>query len=253
MPKPSSVLQQELKKAGLTDKEALVYHALLSMGPSNVAHIAKYADLKRPITYVTIESLVKRGYVALVPQEKKTIYMALSPEIIYDEVKDRYQGVAKLLPHMMELFAEGRKIPKLHVLEGTKAMLKIYRDITHPTGTGVRDVSAFVSPHAAPKEFDANWSWFATALKANRMHLREIFTEDSLDHPYLASVSNLPNHESRVISGFNPFESDTLLYEKKIILFSFEKKFVAIIESADLFTSFQSLFEIAWSTARKPE
>ncbi|MEK7530742.1 MAG: helix-turn-helix domain-containing protein [Patescibacteria group bacterium] len=250
MPKPTAALQQELKKAGLTEKEAAVYHTLLALGPSRVAHIAKHADLKRPITYVTIEALMKRGYVALVPGEKKTMYMALSPEIIYDEVRDKFQGVAKLLPHMMALFAEGRKIPKLHVLEGTKAMLKIYRNITHPTNDKVRDICAFVSPHAAPKDFDANWGWFSEALNARKITLREIFTEDSLDHPYWVAVQRLPNHESRVVSGFAPFESDTLLYDKKIVLFSFEKKFVAVIESADLFTSFMSLFEVAWQSGK---
>ena len=245
------MLHKELQHVGFTEKEASVYIALLHLGPSRVSTVAKYSDLKRPITYVTIDTLAKRGYVSLVPKEKRLMYMALSPEFVFDDVQRKARNIAKLFPKMMEIFSEGKHIPKMQVIEGIQGMVKLYVDITSKKEPG-RELRAFVSPSATPVEFDMNWDLFTTALKENRLKMREIFTDDSVDHPYLEHVAKFSNHETRIAHGFKPFQSDTMLVDNKIILFSFERSFAVVIESSDLYTSFSSLFEIAWQ-AGTPE
>jgi len=174
--------------------------------------------------------------------------MALSPEFVYEDVQERARNITRLFPKMMDLFSEGKKIPKMHIIEGVTGMIKLYNDITSGRDGKVHELRAFVSPNTAPKEFDVNWELFTSALKAGRLHMREIFTEDSLEHPYLQNITKFPNHEGRIIKGFRPFESDTLLVDEKIILFSYEKSFAVVIESPDLYTSFGSLFDVAWKS-----
>jgi predicted DNA-binding transcriptional regulator len=248
MKKEHAVLHGELQRIGFSDKEASVYLTLLHLGPSRVSAVAKHAALKRPITYVTIDALARRGYVSIVPKEKTLMYMALSPEFVYEDVQERARNISRLFPKMMELFSEGKKIPKMHVIEGVPGMVKLYADITSGHDGKALELRAFVSPHIVPESFDVNWSMFESALRGGRLKMREIFTEDSLGHPYLDSVRKLPNHEGRIIKGFKPFASDTLLVDEKIILFSYEKSFAVVIESPDLYTSFGSLFDVAWQT-----
>lgn len=53
-----------LRKAGFSEKEASVYFALLTGGPSGATEIAERAGINRSTTYVILDSLAKRGLVS---------------------------------------------------------------------------------------------------------------------------------------------------------------------------------------------
>ena len=71
---------QELKKLGLSDKEAKIYYTSLSRGPETAPNLAKLAYVVRPTTYVIIEGLIKKGLMSSFEKGKKTFYVAESPE-----------------------------------------------------------------------------------------------------------------------------------------------------------------------------
>ena len=47
----------ELEKTGLTENEAKVYLAALELGETTVIRLAKKAGIKRPTTYLVVDSL----------------------------------------------------------------------------------------------------------------------------------------------------------------------------------------------------
>lgn len=53
-----------LRKAGFSEKEANVYLALLTGGPSGATEIAERACINRSTTYVVLDALSKRGLVS---------------------------------------------------------------------------------------------------------------------------------------------------------------------------------------------
>ena len=53
--------EEELRKYGLSEKEAKVYLALLKKGPSTVNEIAESADLVRTTTYDILKILREEG------------------------------------------------------------------------------------------------------------------------------------------------------------------------------------------------
>ena len=76
-----------LKKIGLSENEAKVYLATLELGSSTAQQIAQKAELKRPTTYVQLETLMKRGLVtsfekgpSTSPGQGKTMLRAEDPE-----------------------------------------------------------------------------------------------------------------------------------------------------------------------------
>ena len=75
-----------LEQTGFTKKEALVYLALLELVQGNVSEIAKITELKRPIIYVILEGLIKRGYVSELPNKKINTYQASDPSIILSKL-----------------------------------------------------------------------------------------------------------------------------------------------------------------------
>jgi predicted transcriptional regulator len=61
-----------LKTAGLDEKEAQVYLGLLELGTASVQLIASKAGLKRPTTYLILDSLQAKGMVSIIPRAKKS-------------------------------------------------------------------------------------------------------------------------------------------------------------------------------------
>ena len=57
------MLEKELEKIGLTEKEAAVYLALLKLGPTTALKIARETGIKRPTVYTTLDALKGRGLV----------------------------------------------------------------------------------------------------------------------------------------------------------------------------------------------
>lgn len=76
------LIELELRKLGLTEKEVRVYLAGLELGPSSVKQIAQAAKITRPTTYEIIKNLEGKGLFAAVKQKKKRLFVAQSPERI---------------------------------------------------------------------------------------------------------------------------------------------------------------------------
>lgn len=74
------MFEKYLEDIGLSEKEASVYLALLSFEKALVSDIAEKAKIKRPTTYVVLETLEKKGLVSESSIDKKTYYIAEPPE-----------------------------------------------------------------------------------------------------------------------------------------------------------------------------
>ena len=65
---------KELEAIGLTEKESVVYVALLSLGTGTAYRIAEECSVKKPTVYVILEDLRKKGLVLKVPHAKKALF-----------------------------------------------------------------------------------------------------------------------------------------------------------------------------------
>ena len=67
-------LLKNLGQIGLTDKQAKVYLALLSLESSTAYEIAQHCEVKKPTVYVILEELRQKGLVLKVPHAKKALF-----------------------------------------------------------------------------------------------------------------------------------------------------------------------------------
>ena len=100
-------LQNDLQNIGLTDKEASVYLSTLELAQASVQDIGKKANVNRTTTYVVLESLIEKGLVSTLDKDKKTYYIAVSPdnlesifEIQKKEIEERKKNFEKILPNL---------------------------------------------------------------------------------------------------------------------------------------------------------
>jgi sugar-specific transcriptional regulator TrmB len=79
------MLNLELRKLGLKEKEVSVYLAALELGFTSVQNIAKQAQLSRPTVYEIIKELIKKGLMREVKRQgnvrgERTYFAAESPD-----------------------------------------------------------------------------------------------------------------------------------------------------------------------------
>ena len=107
-----SDLIHTLGNIGLSEKEAAVYLALLSLETATAYQIAEHCEVKKPTVYVILEDLRKKGLVLKVPHAKKALFVA--------------QDIIEYLSAQESRLKAARAIvPKLHVL-GSRPKESVY-------------------------------------------------------------------------------------------------------------------------------
>jgi len=104
------MLEKDISKLCLSNKEAKIYLAALELGPSPVQIISQKAKVNRATTYVIIDSLMEKELVATFSEGKKTFFVAEPPECLLDYLKSKKNLVEKKISLLTE------KIPELRSL-----------------------------------------------------------------------------------------------------------------------------------------
>jgi len=78
--KEIEILPLELRKLGLTEKEAMVYLAALKLGYTSVQEIAKKAQISRPTAYGVIKALENKELISQSREKGKRYFTAQSPD-----------------------------------------------------------------------------------------------------------------------------------------------------------------------------
>ena len=234
-----------LRAQGLTEKEASVYLALLELGPASVLALARRTGLKRPTIYLVLDDLSRRGLTALVPREKKKLFVALPPERLREDLENKLETLNKLLPQLTAIYRTQTARPAIQLFESKDGIVEAYREITE---SDAKEILSFFSLETIPPEFQISYKMFADAFRKGKRGREIVYTADR-HHPYLKDVASIRNYEVRFTAAPNKFLTDNIVYGNKIALFSFQKRFALIIESEDVARSMRSLFELAWQAA----
>ncbi len=106
-----SALLRSLEEIGLSDKEARVYLALLSLESATAYRVAERCGIKRPTVYVTLDDLRKKGLALKVPHAKKALFSAKNIREYVEEQRAKVRTVEQLLPQFEQL----RTVPGANV------------------------------------------------------------------------------------------------------------------------------------------
>ena len=74
------ILPLELRKLGLTEKQASVYLTALELGYTSIQKIAQKAKISRPTTYEIVKTLKQKRLISESRDKNKTYFIAESPD-----------------------------------------------------------------------------------------------------------------------------------------------------------------------------
>jgi len=256
----SSSFENSLQKMGLSEKEAKVYLASLSLGASPVQKIAEEAKVNRATTYVMIESLTERGLMGSFEKGKKTLFVAQPPEHLQHLLNEEMARVEKkksvlveILPQLKEILALAGERPTVTLFEGKNGLREIHEDLIK-FGKKSGSIDNFAAVDDARElvlfdEMENHWDRIAK----NQIRVRVIYTQSG---PAEKIPDNLKPYwqERRVSKEKFPFHGEVVVYGDKVALLSFRGEILGIlIESKEISQTLKTLFDLAWTGAVENE
>jgi sugar-specific transcriptional regulator TrmB len=128
-------LVSHIEELGLSNKEARVYLACLSIGAASVQSIADKAGIKRVTAYVILDSLLGLGLVAQSLKAKKTYFVAEDPvhlqrllERRAKELTEQRQGLKAILPRLAMLTTVSKELPEIKLYDGMDSVRALFSD-----------------------------------------------------------------------------------------------------------------------------
>jgi sugar-specific transcriptional regulator TrmB len=242
-----------LTQIGLTQKQAIVYTALLELGEAKMLHIAKQAKLKRPTVYLVIDELIQLSLVSVIEKGKKKIYSAVHPNRITEILESRKQQYQELLPDLLARYGSIRGKPKVQMLEGMQGIKQAYQEAYALLKEGKNEGLwfgniSFLLEHfpLVIKEYDS----VLNSLKGSR--IRELIIGGEKSEAWVQKMQKSPKPQ-HFIKYFNDEGqcgiTDQFIIGNKIMLFSMNKEiFTLIIESEEIVKTQKFLFDRIWNS-----
>lgn len=248
------ITYKDLEQFGLSEKKAKVYLASLEMGPATAAQIAQKAKINRATTYVEIESLMKIGMMSTFEQNKTTLFSAESPASLKrlvaqkeEQLKVQLSSLDKLLPGLVQMYDYAGEKPKVRFFEGKEGLLTMQEDFLKTKDKkieaiyNVDDYNKIFSIEEQRKYYQTrtNKKIYARVLYNRKAGLFEKISDKLTDARFI------PNN-------LFPFSSDLSIYGNRIAIASLQGKLIGVImESKEMASTLQSLFNLCWEAAEK--
>lgn len=234
-----------LLKFGFSEKEAMLYLAMLETGSAVVSEIIKKADLNRSTTYIILESLMQKGLVTMSERNKVSTYTPLPPERLVGYLQEHVQTYTNLVGEAQSLLPELKAIytkPRIRYYEGVDGIESAYED-TLTSSECIRAYCCIDNMHKALPEY---FPQYYKRRAAKGISARAIIP----DTPAARERAQHNHEEARETRLVSPeafaFSPEINIYDKKVVFFSWLERFAFMIESQEIADAMKKAFELAW-------
>lgn len=247
------------KQLNFSEKESVVYLALLELNSSKVQELADKTGLNRTSIYDICESLMKRGLISKYKKGAGTYFNALDPKQLLTyldhekeervkEIENQKNKVAGLLPQLISLQnIYGKTKPKVQFFEGEKGMREAYED----TLKSKEIILAYANVETMHKALPSFFPEYYKRRTANKIFIRAIVPKNKL-----SIERSQVNQEEMRDTRFLPesdmtFSPEVNIYNNKILIASWKEKIAIIIESKELADLQKLTFNLLWGVLPK--
>ncbi len=253
-------LPATLEKAGLSEKEALVYSSLITLGGAFPSQIAEHSKLNRTTVYKILVGLSVKGLVNEIEKKNKIFYQVEKPEKLLRYMKsqvtlahDRVEKVEQLLPDFEALYASLTNKPKILYFEGIDGVVSIYEDMI--TNQRKYEMLAFSNAseiaNVLPNKFFEN---FRHSKEQIGITTRGIIPDTDKDKEYVPHYFKgykkevVPKVKFVPAKGFS-FKGEITIYgNNKVAIVNLNKEHLTglIIEDETIHNMMRMIFELSW-------
>jgi len=236
-----------VKELGLTDSEARVYFAALSLGPTTALKLSKTSDIKRATVYTVIDELVQKGYMRIEPRGFKRLFAAESPKTLERALEGRRERFREALPTLEALYSQKEGSSVIKYYEGLPAVRGVYESLLeilrpHDKYLVIADMEKWL---AADPDFFTKWR--ARRGKTN-VDSRMLFEDNAAGRRFLALAPN--NHEqAKLLPLGRHIDTSLVITPHRAIIHQYtEPVSVLVNESTASIRLYTEMFDVMWES-----
>lgn len=253
-------LVEHLEELGLSQKEARVYMACLTLGPSTVQKIADFSGIKRVTTYVILESLQSLGLASQSSHGRKTYFSAEDPSNLRrlldkrdQELSEQKRRLEDILPGLKSLETKPSDSPEVHFYNTKEGINSIFNSYM-----GEGNIAQGAEMMYGISNIDQVYAYFPEfkAALANpertKKHIRSRFIYTSQDGPILRESDKKSFRDSRYLPADKfPLNADFNIIGDNIVMLSLvgDSPLGITIHSRELAAGMRAIFEAVWAAS----
>lgn len=242
-------LTAALKDLGMSENEAKVYFASLSLGPATILKIAQAAELKRTTAYSVIESLKQMGLMNIQVAGFKRKFVAEDPNKLEAILEARKQRLKDVLPEFSALYN----------LQGGESFIKYYEGLESVKGV-YEDLIREIKPHEdylvignvdhwikLDREFFTDFSYRRAKMP---IKIRLLVQDTETGREWLRLEKNF-NSNMRLLPAETNLTTNLVITPQKVLIHQLTPPVLGIvIGNRDVIRMHTELFEVIWKGAR---
>lgn len=241
--------QNELKKYGLSEKEAKVYLTLLKIGPSTVNQIAESADLIRTTTYDILKKLREEGIVASMDKNSIKYFDASDPEKLIQILEERKKYVTSILLELKKLKTIVPDLPKSEIFEGRHGLKTVFQTILDQK----KSLYAYSNNEAMFKVIPYFIPNFIKSRVKAKIPIKIITEGSEFTQKVLKNKDKQELRETRTIKEFNKILINEYITDDFVAILGSraDEPIGIIIHHKDFAQAQKIIFEQLWKKAKK--
>lgn len=248
-------IKLNLQSFGFSEKETIVYIALLELGKGTVRQISSKAGINRTTAYDILGSLSSKGLVTISGKEPKSEYAVEAPGTITTYLKkvaeqtvEHIKKSEAIVPELELLHAKQNR-PKIRFYEGKEGLEHVYED----TLTSSEPIRAYATVDDMHKALPNYFPKYYRRRAEKNISIRAIVPETPSSRE-----RKIHDEEEKREIAFVPadkfyFSPEINIYDDKVMIASWREKLGIIIESSEIADAMKKIYELAWAEAKRLE
>jgi sugar-specific transcriptional regulator TrmB len=246
-------LKLNLQSFGFSEKEVIVYIALLELGKGTVRQISSKAGINRTTAYDILGSLSNKGLVTISGKEPKSEYAVEPPEAITaylkrvaEETAEHIKKSEAIIPELELLHAKKNR-PKIRFYEGREGLEHVYED----TLTSTEPIRAYASVGDMHAGLPGYFPEYYKRRAGKGIAIRAIVPDTDAGRERKLFDKEEMREAALVPKDTFLFSPEINIYDDKIMIASWKEKLGIIIESTEIADAMKKIYELAWAEAKR--
>jgi sugar-specific transcriptional regulator TrmB len=249
------MIEQILRKIGLTEYEARVYVALLELGKGTSGEILQKANLNTGKIYEILNSLKNKGFISELIESGVKKFFPADPKRIYsyldekkNEIKEQEDSLKDILPEILDKLNSNKESQKVEVFYGFNGLKTAHqKEIDRYSSKGILRVLGIMGREKYPQSI---YNFYINNLYSKRKK-SNVKIKKILD---INAKKFREDHETEAELRYFPYISPVAIVtigNLTIMDIISENPITITIESGEVAKSFIQQFEFLWKIAKK--
>jgi len=235
-----------LTELGLSDNEAKVYFAALSLGPSSILKIAVAAEIKRTTVYTVAESLIHQGLMRLELKGWKKSYVAEAPENLENILENKRLKLKKILPEFSALYNLKSGESFIRYYQGVEGVKNAYENLLKLVDT--RSFYYVISDTDRWEKVDPDFFLDYRARRAEKVKtpMQMLLQPSDTAQRLIKNQANV-NAKAKLLPPGAPLTTNLIITSQQVLMHQMIPPILAIvIENKSVIQMHKEMFEIMW-------